>query len=125
MIDIKKVIDKREATVFLQERGIEMNLHPMFVMCAMEEGRILGVGVVSVSPEGAVIEKVVCDVEIGWLIVKALLNSLDLDGVQQVEIRDIELTSLAQMLNFKECDGVWRLELLGCFGGGCRGCAQY
>ncbi len=124
MIEVKTVIDKEEATAFLRARGIETDLQPLFVMCATEKGKLLGVGAVSMDSKGAVIEEVVCDEDIDWLIGKALLNSLELGGIMNVGIQKESLFKLAKMLRFKENGAVYTVNLEGYFEAGCSGCGN-
>ncbi len=124
MIEVKTVIDKTQATEFLRTRGITTDLQPLFVMCATEKGKLLGVGAVSMDSAGATVEEVVCDEDIGWLIGKALLNSLDLGGIKKVKIENSTLFKLAKMLRFREENGIWLLNLEGYFEAGCGGCGQ-
>lgn len=124
MIEVKTVIDKAEATEFLRAHGIVTDLQPLFVMCATEKGKLLGVGAVSMDASGAKIEEIVCDEDIGWLIGKALLNSLDLGGIRNVVIEKENLFPLAKMLRFKESGGVYAVDLEGYFEAGCGGCGN-
>ena len=125
MIEVKTVIDKTEATAFIRERGIGTDLQPLFVMCATEKGKLLGVGAVSMDASGAKIEEVVCDEDIDWLIGKALLNSLELGGIMDVVIENEKLFALAKMLRFKEDGGKYTVNLEGYFTAGCGGCGQH
>lgn len=124
MIEVKTVIDKTEASEFILARGIKTDLQPLFVMCATENGKLIGVGAVSMDSSGAKIEEVVCDEDIDWLIGKALLNSLDLGGIKKVKIANSSLFQLAKKLRFEESGAGYILNLDGYFDAGCGGCGN-
>ncbi len=124
MIEVKTVVDKTEATAFIRAHGIETDLEPLFVMCAKENDILLGVGAVSMTAKETVIEEIVFEDDTGWLIGKALLNSLDLGGIRYITIKKPQLFPLAKFLRFKEAGEVYSLDLEGYFDAGCNGCGQ-
>ncbi len=124
MVEVKAVVDKSEAAEFLHSKNVYTDLQPLFVMCATEKGKLLGVGAVSMNDGETVIEEIVFDEEIGWLIGKALLNALELGGVRYVKIKNPALHALAKFLRFAEKDGEWTVDLKGYFESGCQGCGQ-
>ncbi len=124
MIEVKAVVDKTQATQFIRSKGVTTDLQPLFVMCATEKDKLLGVGAVSMNRSETVIEEIIYDEDIGWLIGKALLNALELGGVRHVKIKNPSLKSLASFLRFKEENGEWIVDLEGYFESGCSGCGQ-
>lgn len=121
MLEYKVVIDKKTAQQYLDEKNIFADISQMLVMTATEGGKIVGVGAVSLSNDGALIEEISCDDDtIAYGMGKSLLNSLDLGGVKNVSVKNKSIFGLAQRLKFvQNTSETYVLSLEGYFSGGC------
>lgn len=121
MIEYKVVIDKKAAQQYLNEKSISADISQMLVMTAAEGGRLAGVGAVSLTGDGAVIEEISCDDDtLAYGMGKALLNSLDLGGVKSVSVKNKSIFGLAGRLGFvQNTSEAYILNLEGYFSGGC------
>ncbi len=121
MLKFQVVVEKEAVASYLREKGIGMDIQGLFVMQAMENGKIVGMGAASMCPAYAVLEVVVCDDDtIAYGMGKAMLNSLDLGGVGYVLIKNESIYPLAKRLRFQETtEGTYRVSLDGYFTSGC------
>ncbi len=121
MLKFKVVIEKQAAQEYLKAKNSPVDISPMMVMTAADGDKIAGVGALSLSPAGAVLEEILCDDEtIAYGMGKALLNALDLGGIRNVEIKNESMFDLAKRLRFTQNEeGIYILDLEGYFLGSC------
>lgn len=121
MLKFKVVLEKEQAQAYLIKNNSDVDISQMMVITATDGDAITGVGALSLSPAGAVLEEILCDDDtISYGMGKAMLNALDLGGVRNVEIKRETMFELAKRLRFKENDkGIYILDLEGYFLAGC------
>lgn len=121
MLEIKTELDKAEAQSYLTAHGISTGLDRLLVMCARDAGVLMGVGAVDICPGQASLAEVCCDdADLDYGMGKALLNLVDLGGIQEVICKNEKLFALAKRLGFRpDADGVMRLNLAGYFTSHC------
>lgn len=121
LLKYQVVVEKGAVASYLKDKGIERDIQGFFVMQATENGKIVGMGAASMNPAYAVIEELVCDDDaIAYGMGKAMLNSLDLGGIQHVLINNESLYPLAKQLRFTETgEGTYSVSLEGYFTSGC------
>ena len=121
MLKFNVVLEKAAAKEYLKLKESPVDISQMMVMTAADGEKTAGVGALSLSRDGAVLEEILCDDDtIAYGMGKALLNALDLGGVRNVEIKREGMFELAKKLGFKENqDGIYVLDLEGYFYGGC------
>lgn len=121
MLEFKVAVEKSGVVSYLKQKNIDLDIKGFFVMSAMEGETIVGMGAVSMTPDFAVVEELVCDDEtIAYGMGKALLNSLDLGGVARVLIKNERLYPLAERLRFTKTEqGSYEVSLYGYFTAGC------
>lgn len=121
MLEIKVEIEKEDAQKYLKEHGIDRDISDKLIMCAYDEGKLAGVGAISLTLQRAVIETVCCNKDLELAMGKALLNLIDLGGITKVCCYQPELYSFAKRLGFlkSEAEAAMELDLTGYFTAGC------
>lgn len=118
MISIRPVYTSYEREEYLKPFGITPK-DGYTVICARNDGKFVGTAYVSSENEGGIIHFLSLidgydDYVDKFLLGKAALNFLDLDGAKSVTY-NADDEKLATNLGFKKIDGEYKLSLVGYF----------
>jgi hypothetical protein len=118
MLEIRPVYTSYEREEYIKPFGITPD-NDCFVVGAMRDGAFIGAGYGKIEGENATIFLMSLypekedDVD-RFIMGKAVLNYIDLEGVKNVTYTGNE-ERLAKALGFKLCNGSWNLNLEGYF----------